>query len=113
MTESTITEIGGPFQWLPVSVYAPRSPVSVNIDGIDVDDYELVDGRLWRRGGWVVQGEPSHVTSRLEHGLQTVPADIVNRVRVFVAAVIAVAGTGDSKPRGRQHRRLDDNRRGL
>jgi len=113
LTESTITEIGGPSQWLPVSVYAPRSPVSVSIDGIDVDDYKLVDGRLWRRGGWVVQGEPSHVTITLEHGLQTVPADIVNMVCMFVAAGIAEAETGFSKPRGRQYISIDDYREGF
>src|SRR5699024_2595946 len=33
LTKSTITEIGAPSQWLPVNVYAPRTPTAVNIDG--------------------------------------------------------------------------------
>lgn len=113
LTKSTITEIGAPSQWLPVNVYAPRTPTAVNIDGIEVNDYKLIDNRLWRRNGWVVQSEPSHVTITLEHGLDTVPADIINMVCMFVAAGIAEAETGFTKPRGRQYISIDDYREGF
>lgn len=113
LEESTITLSGTPSQWLPLNVYAPREPSAVVVDGVEVTDFKLIDDQLWRRGGWVVRSEPSQVTLTLEHGLDRVPADIVNMVCMFVAAGMAEAASGFSKPRGRQYISLDDYREGF
>ena len=113
LEESTITLAGSPSQWLPLNVYAPRVPSTVSIDGQGVTDYTLVDGKLWRQSGWVTRREPSLVNVTLEHGLDEVPADIVNMVCMFVAAGMSEAKSGFAKPRGRQYVSLDDWREGF
>lgn len=113
VTESTIAEAGTPSQWLPLHVYAPREPSAVEVDGVEVTDFKFVDNRLWRSGGWVIKREPSIVSITLEHGLDTVPADIVNMVCMFVAAGIAESKSRFAKPRGRQYISIDDYREGF
>src|SRR5690625_144396 len=110
---STFTLSGTPSPWLSLHVYAPRDPSEVTIDGVEVTDFKLIDGNLWRRGGWVVSHDPSHVSVTLEHGLDQVPADIVNMVCMFVAAGMTEAKSNFQKPRGRQYMSLDDYREGF
>lgn len=85
--ETSTVSIGGTSsRWLTL----PGGPVtavsSVEVDGVAVTDWKLVDGRLWRACGW--QGcEPSIVTVAMTHGFADVPADIV-----LLTAQLAAAG---------------------
>lgn len=74
---STIKLMAPVGRWLPL----PGPVISVAavvVDGQAVTDWKLLNGMLWRRGGWRPWCEPVQVQVTLTHGLAEVPADIVN-----------------------------------
>lgn len=74
---STISIPAPDDRWLPVP--GPVASVtSVLVDGVEVTDWKLIGGRLWRRCGWQERCEPVEAQVTLTHGYLEVPADIVN-----------------------------------
>lgn len=89
-TTSTVVVEGEPQQRLTL----PGPPVTavdeVSIDGVVVTDWRLRSDRLWRYGGWSVDGTPVEVEITYTHGLPTVPDDIVDLVcRIAATTLVA------------------------
>jgi hypothetical protein len=92
LTTSTITLDGQRgLNWLRLPGQPIRSVSDVAIDGETVTDWRLANGSLWRRCGWGVDDGPAEVTLTQEHGLDEVPADIVDLVCNMAAAGLATA----------------------
>jgi hypothetical protein len=105
---STVTLEGG----AATRLFLPGQPVTavsdVEIDGVAVTDYRLTNGALWRSQGWTGLCEPSAVTLTMTHGLDPVPADIVDLVcRMAAQALLAFRG-GDPAPRQVSSERIGD-----
>jgi hypothetical protein len=93
-------------------LFLPGQPVTavsdVEIDMVAVTDYRLTNGALWRSQGWTGLCEPSAVTLTMTHGLDPVPADIVDMVcRMAAQALLAFRG-GDPAPRQVTSERIGD-----
>jgi hypothetical protein len=93
-------------------LFLPGQPVTavsdVEIDGVAVTDYRLTNGTLWRSQGWTGLCEPAAVTLTMTHGLDPVPADIVDLVcRMAAQALLAFRG-GDPAPRQVSSERIGD-----
>lgn len=88
-TTSTV-DLEGPddSQWLTLPGPPIQSVTAVEIDGQAVTDWRLRSHRLWRAGGWSTGYGPSEVTVTQNHGLPTVPDDIVGLVCRIAAAVL-------------------------
>ena len=100
----------------------PARPVR-EVSSVSLDGRELVDGvdyvahsdSLWRLGGttWHAYGDvPSVLVVTFEHGYDTVPADVVRMVCMYVAAGLAASEDGFSGNRGLQYIGVDDYREG-
>jgi hypothetical protein len=94
------------------TLFLPGQPVTavsdVQIDGVAVSDYRLTNGALWRSCGWSGRLAPSAVTLTMTHGLDPVPADIVDLVcRMAAQALLAFRG-GDPAPRQVSSERIGD-----
>lgn len=90
----------------------PGQPVTavsdVVVDGVAVTDYQLTNGSLWRAQGWTGACTPSVVELTMTHGLDPVPADVVDMVcRMAAQALIAFRG-GDPAPRQVTSERIGD-----
>jgi len=90
----------------------PGQPVTavsdVFMEGVEVTDYRLTNGALWRSCGWQSGDTPSVVDLTMTHGLAEVPADIVDMVcRMAAQALIAFRG-GDVAPRQVDSERIGD-----
>lgn len=90
----------------------PGQPVTavsdVAVDGVAVTDYRLTNGALWRSCGWSGACAPAVVELTMTHGLDSVPADIVDLVcRLAVQALIAFRN-GDLAPRQVDSERIGD-----
>ena len=95
VTTSTVEVEGTQGQRLPLPGGPLRSVSSVKVDGVEVSDFRVVGGALWRRVGWSSYcDEPSIVTVTYQHGFDEVPADVVDLVCQFAAAGIASAAEG-------------------
>lgn len=105
-TTSTVTVGGTCDVFLDLPGRPVRAVSSVEVDGSSVDDWRLVDGRLWRRCGWA--GTHAPVTVTYDHGFDEVPADIVRLVCMFVAAGLHAAEDGYGSRRGMAYERIDD-----
>ena len=80
-----VVVLEGRGQYLPLPGPPVVSVASVECGGVPVTDWELRSGALWRPGGW-----SGNVTVTYTHGLETVPADIVDLVcRMAVHALVA------------------------
>lgn len=111
-TVSTVTFEAPSGPWLPLS-WPVVSVASVSVDGTVVDDWRLVDGRLWRQVGWRAdRHEPSVVSVTLTHGYDPVPADIVDLVCAMVGSAVAASADGYQSTSGLQSRtrQVDDYR---
>lgn len=106
---SHITLAGVDSQWLPIPLYAASKVAAVQVDGVDAGQVSLLDGRLWRSGGWQASGSaPSVVTLDVTHGLSDVPADVVDMVCSLVAGGMAAAAEQYDPKRGMLNERIDD-----
>lgn len=98
--------------WGDTLLDLPGQPVtnvaSASIDGSTVGDYKLASGRLWRRGGWGCESEPSEVVVTLTHGFPEAPADIVDLVCNLASAGSAAAVSGDTFDPRVVMERIDD-----
>ncbi|MHA7132543.1 hypothetical protein [Oerskovia turbata] len=114
-TTSTITLMGQASHWLPLPLYAVTAAKTVSINGVPVTDALLLDGRLYRPGGWQGSGAgPAVVSVEVTHGLATVPADIIDLVCSLVAAgATAAEEDGYDPKRGVANERIDDYGRGF
>lgn len=85
------------------SLRLPGQPIvsveSVDLDGVEVNDWRLVGGSLWRSLGWR-RREPSVVTVEYTCGLEEVPADIVDLVCAMVGAALSRSAEGGYESRG-------------
>jgi hypothetical protein len=93
-------------------IFLPGQPVTavsdVEIDGVAVTDYRLTNGALWRSQGWTGLCEPSAVTLTMTHGLDQVPADIVDMVCRMAAQSLLSLRSGDPAPRQLTSERIGD-----
>ena len=98
---STIKVIGPSSHWLRL----PGGPVSavsaVEVDGVAVTDWRLLEGALWRAAGWCGR-EPVEVTVTMVHGFVEVPEDIVSLCRDLATAGIVAAIEGEGAKVGMQ-----------
>ena len=95
-------------QWLDLGVAPVVSVAGVELNGVPVTDWSLVNGVLWRAGGW--GSLPDVVAVTVTHGYDPVPADIVLLVCELAGAVVAAAGEGGGVETrlGVQSERIDD-----
>src|SRR5690625_3827363 len=98
--------------------YLARDVEEVLLDGEKLEDgtdYVVRAGSLWRVGVryWHRPGDvPSELTVTYTHGYETVPADIVRMVCMYVAAGLNAATEGFATSRGLQYMSIDDYREG-
>lgn len=101
--QTSTVEIEGSIDvWLRPPGVPVTALASAAIDGVEVTDWLLRSGALWREMGWststsFARARPSLVTlTGLVHGLLTVPSDIVDLVcRLATAALVAWRATPD------------------
>ena len=87
-TTSTVVVEGEPGQRLRLPGPPLISVSSVTIDDQAVTDWLIRTGRLYRAAGWTGPGDPAEVEVTYTHGLDPVPADIVDLVCRMVAAAL-------------------------
>jgi hypothetical protein len=111
---STVTLVGEFDDELRLPGPPVQSVSAVEVDGFEVTDWRLVDGSLYRWGGWrwACPG-PSLVSVTYTHGLPEMPEDIVGYVCVLVAGALRESresddGTGIAPERGVTSERIDD-----
>jgi hypothetical protein len=97
-------------QYLPLPVKPVTAIHSVEIDGVPVTGWRLVDGRLWRPQGWSGYA-PAIVDVNLTFG-QQVPKDIVRLTCMMVSAGVEAAKEGFNSTRGLTYESIDDSRVG-
>jgi hypothetical protein len=103
--ELAVTEPG---QYLRLPGPPIRAVTSVKVGEVEIEDWVLVDDALWRSVGWSLDC-PVVYTVTYEHGLDPVPADIVDLVCSLAAAGIAAAQSGGSSVHaGVQSERMGD-----
>lgn len=83
----------GPWLGLSERVRPVTTVTGVTLEGSAVTDYKLVDGDLWRAGGWFT-GEPAEVVVTGTIGLPTVPAHIVQLACDLAILGMNTAGEG-------------------
>lgn len=93
---STIEMEGSGSAWLRL----PGPPVvavdTVVLDELAVTDWRLITGKLWRAAGWSPGAGPCLVTATYTHGLDPVPADIVDFVcRMAASALVSHRAVSD------------------
>ncbi|PWG08774.1 hypothetical protein DF268_35995 [Streptomyces sp. V2] len=79
-TTSTVALEGPAAEWLTLPGQPVTAVSAVTLDGQVVTDWQLRAGRLWRACGWSPGWAPSEVEVTQTHGLDPVPADIVDLV---------------------------------
>ena len=79
--------------WLALPAGPVTDVSTVLVDGVEVTDWRLVAGALYRPCGWRLW-EPAVVTVTYTHGLPAAPADVVDLVCSLAAAGIAAAADG-------------------
>lgn len=84
---------------LPGKPVTAVDTVVLDGDALDADDYKLVNGRLWRLGGWGYRCEPIEVTATVTHGFAAVPPHIKQIVCDLAIAGMAAASAGAHDPR--------------
>ncbi|WP_327376202.1 hypothetical protein OG393_20985 [Streptomyces sp. NBC_01216] len=87
-TTSTVTVEGEPGQWLTLPGQPVTAVSTVLLDGEAVTDWRLVGGRLWRTAGWASGCGLSLFDVTQTHGLETVPADLVDLVSRMAAGAL-------------------------
>lgn len=93
----------GPWLRLPLG---PVTGVSaVTRDGVALTDYRMVDGALWRQGGWWSTA-PGAISVTVEHGYAEVPDDVIDLVCNLVSFGLALAEDGSRA--GIAYDRIDD-----
>ncbi|MDA2805708.1 hypothetical protein [Nocardiopsis suaedae] len=94
-TTSTITLEGRTGAWLRLPAPPVVAVSQVLLDGEEVTDYRVRTTDLWRRTGWqTVCEEPSQVEVTYTHGLDPVPADIVDLVCRIAAQTLVAYRSG-------------------
>lgn len=112
VSTSTATLAGTREQFLPLPAGPVREVASVLLDGAEVMDYKIRDQRLWRPAGWGAQHVDVEVT--WTHGLEPVPADVVQLVCMLVGAGLNQAAQGELGPDRRiAYESIDDYRIGF
>lgn len=109
---ATVSIPGTVERWLEVPGWAVRSVASAEIDGVEVTDFRLVGGKLWRACGWQSDCGPSVVTMTYTQGLAEVPADLVDLCCSLVAAGLAAAENAYDPERSLAYERIDDHQVG-
>lgn len=98
--------------------FLAREVTDVYLDGralVEGVDYVVRAGSLWRVNApfWHRPGEiPGEIIATYKHGYDTVPADIVRMVCMYVAAGLNAAVEGFGASRGLQYLSIDDYREG-
>lgn len=105
---STVELAGSREQWLPLPGVPVVSVASASLEGSVVTDFRLIDGRLWRAGGWQATRAPSLVEVTFTHGYDPVPEEIVRLVCMLVSAGMHAAKEGFGSRRGVSSERIDD-----
>jgi hypothetical protein len=111
-TTSTVTIWTEPTRRLDLPSRPVHSVTSVTLDGVvlvqDVDYFVRGSG-LWRNCYWQGRNEvPGEVVVTFTHGLDEVPADLVDLVCSLVAAGTVAAEDGYDPKRGVTNERVDD-----
>lgn len=100
---------GGP--WLDLYVSPVRDVTRVARDGVLLEDWELLDGRLWRAGGWHRPGAGLGVIEvDVDFGYDQAPDDIIDLCCSLAAAAFAAMEDGYDPGRGLSAVSIDDYR---
>lgn len=98
---STIRVVGPESAWLRLPPGAVVSVDEVTLDGVEISDWRLLEGHLWRAEGWGGR-EPVEVAVTLTHGHLDVPEDIIALCRDLAMAGINTALEGEGSRAGLQ-----------
>lgn len=97
---STVTVWGGLGPWLELPP-GTSEVTAVTYNGGALTDWQLVDGRMWRPGGWqLASSGPTGVQVTIVHGMAEVPADIVGLVCKLAAELLVQGEDGLGEPSG-------------
>jgi hypothetical protein len=110
-TAGTITLDGGAGRFIPLPGWAIRSVDAVLWDEVELTDWRLRNGSLFRTSCWGGDFDPPSLTVTYTQGLAECPADIVDLVCSLVAAGAASAADGYDPKRGVSSERIDDYQR--
>lgn len=110
-TTATLKSLPVSGHWLELHLSPVRAITSVTRGDVDVTDYELIDGRLWRADGWRGHGW-NFLTIEVDFGYDQAPADIVDLCCSLVAAGLAAIEDGYDPLRGQSSMSIDDYREG-
>lgn len=108
----TATIPGTRGQWLQVPGQPVVSVTDVLIDDVEVTDWKLVGGLLWRERGWQTTCTPVNVTATITGGLLVAPKDLVDLTCSLVGTGIAAAEDGYESKAGKAYESIDDYRVG-
>ncbi len=97
--------------WLDLYVSPVRAVTRVARNGDVIDDWELLDGRLWRSAGWYRLGSGMGVVEvDVDFGYDQAPDDIIDLCCSLAAAAFAAMADGYDPGRGLSAVSIDDYR---
>ena len=97
--------------WLDLYVSPVREVTRVARDGAVIDDWELLDGRLWHAGGWRRPGDGlGLIEVDVDFGYDQAPDDIIDLCCSLAAAAFAAMADGYDPGRGLSSVSIDDYR---
>lgn len=89
-----------------------RSVESVLVDDAEITDWHLRGDSLWLARPWSCGAVPSEVEVTYDHGLEEIPADVVDLVCALVGAALTSAAGGYEARSGLAYESIDDYRVG-
>lgn len=107
MTSTVVLE-GEPGPRLKLPGPPVRSVSAVLVDGQAVTGWKLVSGALYGAAGWRPGPDPSEVTVTYVHGLDEVPADIVDLVCRLAGQELLSFRSGEGVSRAVSQERIGD-----